>query len=63
MSIFTTKLELTLSETPDGVSQNPKPLGRRGKERGTGGKEFPRRPRFRKFALTIKKENMKLSLK
>jgi len=32
-----------------GVSQNPQPLGRRGKERGTGGKEFPRRPRFRKI--------------
>jgi hypothetical protein len=36
MSIFTTRLELPLSETPSGVSQNPRPLGRRGKERGRG---------------------------
>ncbi|MBU6431472.1 MAG: hypothetical protein KGJ58_04095 [Patescibacteria group bacterium] len=33
-----------------GVSQNPKPLGRGGKERGQRGKESPPRSRFPRFA-------------
>jgi len=48
-SIYTTKSEPILNEIDRRASHGTKPpLGRGGKERGSRGKEFPPRPRFRR---------------